>query len=145
MKFPRNTKLFRGQLDGAPFASVLFVFLILLLVQSSLVFTPGVAVRLPETIDLPGTTKPKVVVTVDETGQLYFENQVSDDQTLKAKLRTANQGKEGLTLVIQADRNVRHEAIVRLAMLAREAGIADVLLATRTKIVPVPSPEDARP
>ena len=42
MKFPRNARVFRGQLDAAPFASVLFLLVLFLLVQSSLVFVPGV-------------------------------------------------------------------------------------------------------
>ena len=137
MKFPRNTKLFRGQLDAAPFASVLFVFIILLLVQSSLVFTPGVAVKLPETVDLPGTTNPKVIVTVDETGQIYFENQVSSDEALKEKLSAVRLGQEALTLVVQFDRATKYDVLIRLAMLAREAGVNDVLLATRAKLTPM--------
>jgi biopolymer transport protein ExbD len=142
MKFPRNTKVFRGQMDAAPFASVLFVFIILLLVQSSLVFTPGISVRLPETVDLPGTMNPKVVVTVDDTGQIYYENQVSDDRALKDKLSAAREGKEALTLVIQADRGTKYDVLVRLAMLAREAGINEVLLATRARLAPVPLAEN---
>ena len=141
MRFPRNTKLFRGQLDAAPFASVLFLFIILLLVQSSLVFTPGIAVRLPETIDLPGTMNPKVVVTVDDAGQMYFENQVSDETALKEKLSAASAAvKEPTTLLIQADRGPRYDVLVRLAMVAREAGIKEVFLATRPKLIPVAAP-----
>lgn len=140
MKFPRNTKLFRGQMDAAPYASVLFVFIMLLLVQSSLVFTPGISVRLPETLDLPGSINPKVVVTVDDTGHVYFENQISDEATLKDKLSVVRQrATDPLTLLIQADRATRYEVLVRLAMVAREAGIEDVLLATRPKLVPVPA------
>jgi biopolymer transport protein ExbD len=145
MKFPRNTKLFRGQLDAAPFASVLFVFIILLLVQSSLVFTPGVAVKLPETVDLPGTANPKAIVTVDDTGQIYFENQVSDDQALKDKLGVARQRHEALTLVIQADRGTKYDVLMRLAMLAREAGVNEVLLATRARLAPIAAAGNAGP
>ena len=105
MRFPRNTKIFRGPLDAAPFASVLFVLMILLLVQSSLVYTPGVPIRLPETVDLPGTANPKVVVSIDGTGQMYFEHQISEASALKEKLlNAASQSKEPLTLIVQADR-----------------------------------------
>src|SRR5689334_15851472 len=138
MRFPRNTKIFRGPLDAAPFASVLFVLMILLLVQSSLVYTPGVPIRLPETVDLPGTANPKVVVSIDGTGQMYFEHQVSDPAALKEKLLSAaSQSKELLTLVVQADRATRYELLLNLALIAGEVGIRDVLLATRPKIVPI--------
>ncbi len=140
MRFPRNTKLFRGQLDAAPFASVLFMFIILLLVQSSLVFTPGITVRLPEAVDLSGTTNPKVVVTVDDGGQIYFENQVTDENTLKERLSAeANRFEEPITLLIQADRAAKYDVLVRLTIAARAAGIREVFFATRPKLVPVPT------
>jgi biopolymer transport protein ExbD len=140
MKFPRNTKIFRGQFDAAPFASLLFVFIILLLVHPSLVFLPGVPVNLPQTVDLPGTTNPKAVVVVDRGGQLYFESQATDEAALKEKLEAAVLKNKGvLTLVVQADKEARHEAMVRLAVLAREVGIREMLIATRPQLVPVPA------
>jgi len=139
MRFPRNTKIFRGPLDAAPFASVLFVLMILLLVQSSLVYTPGVPIRLPETVDLPGTANPKVVVSIDGTGQMYFEHQISEASALKEKLlNAASRSKEPLTLIVQADRATRYELLLNLALIAREVGIRDVLLATRPRVIPMP-------
>ena len=140
MRFPRNTKLFRGQLDAAPFASVLFVFIILLLVQSSLVFTPGISVRLPEAVDLSGTTNPKLVVTVDDGGQIYFQNQITDERSLSERLSSEVNRDEGpLTLLIQADRGAKYDALVKLAIIAREVGIREVFFATRPKLIPVPT------
>ncbi len=42
MRFPHNTKIFRGQLDAAPFVGVFFLLVIFLLFNSGLVFTPGI-------------------------------------------------------------------------------------------------------
>ena len=42
MRFPRNAKIFRGQLDAAPLAGVFFLLLIFFLLSSRLAFTPGV-------------------------------------------------------------------------------------------------------
>jgi len=47
---------------------------------------------------------------------------------LAAKVPAA---KEPLTLLVQADESVRQARIVRLAGLAREAGLREVLIATR--------------
>ena len=137
MKFPRNTKIFRGQFDAAPFASVLFVFIIFMLLHPALVFLPGVPVNLPEAVDLPGTTNPKTVVVIDRGGQMYFESQAIDEAALKEKLEAAVlKDKGALTLVVQADKEARHETLVRLAVLARAVGIREVLLATRPQLVP---------
>ena len=137
MKFRRNSKIFRGQLDAAPFASVLFVFMILMLLHPTLVFLPGVPVNLPETVDLPGTTNPKAVVVIDRGGQMYFESQAIDEAALKDKLEAAVLKNKGvLTLVVQEDKESKHETFLRLAVLAREVGIREVLLATRPQLVP---------
>jgi biopolymer transport protein ExbD len=140
MRFPRNSKIFRGQLDAAPFASVLFVFMTLLLLHPALVFLPGVPVNLPESVDLPGTTNPKAVVVIDRGGQIYFDSQAVDEPTLKEKLEAAVLKNKGvLTLVVQADKETRHDTLIRLAGVAREVGIREVLLATRPQLVPAPA------
>ena len=137
MKFPRNTKIFRGQFDAAPYASVLFMFIILMLLHPALVFLPGVPVNLPEAVDLPGTTNPKTVVVIDRGGQMYFESQAIAEAALRDRLEAAVlKNKGALTLVVQADKEARNETIVRLAVLAREVGIREVLLATRPQLLP---------
>ncbi len=141
MRFPRQTKIFRGQLDAAPFAGVFFLLVIFLLLHSSLVFTPGVPIQLPQTGDLPGVDAPTFTVAVDNTGQVYYENQVAnEDQLLKSLRARVSEMDEAVTLVIQADRNVRYEVLLRLALLAEQAGIKTALLATRPATIPRPQP-----
>ena len=70
MRFPRNKQIFRGQLDVAAFAGMLFILLVFILLRSQLVFTPGVPIRLPVEDELPGVIGPRlVVVSLDATGQ----------------------------------------------------------------------------
>jgi biopolymer transport protein ExbD len=140
--------MFRGQFDAAPFASVFFLFLIFLLLNSALVFTPGVHVslELPEAGNLPGATGPTVAVAVDRAGHFYFENQVIDVSVLQSRLRGAVQkftkAGEPVTLVIQADKAVAYEVVVKLAEMARAAGIKEVVQATRPS---APAPANAAP
>jgi len=141
MRFPRNTRIFRGQLDAGPYAAVLFVLVIFLLLNSSFVFTPGVPIRLPEAEKLPGPTSPTVAVAVDGSGQLYFQNQVIDEPRLKKKLQEAvSRSSEPLTLIMQADQDVKYKEVVRLGLLARATGIREALLATRPPLTPALAP-----
>ncbi len=130
MKFQRNARILRGQLDAAPFAAVLFLLVIFLMLAMR-VYTPGVALQLPLADQLPGTDRPTVAVAVDANGQLYFENQVIEESQLRGKLRQlARESAEPLTLVVQSDKAVRYEMLVRLTLLARDAGIPRAWLAT---------------
>ena len=77
------------------------------------------------------TDKPTVTVAVDANGRFYFANQIVTEAKLKSALTNAVQkSREPLTLVIQADRAVTYDQLIHLAMLARDAGIQNALLAT---------------
>ena len=132
MRFPRNRHIFRGQLDVAAFAGVLFIVLIFVLLHSQLVFTPGVPIRLPEADDLPGVIGHTVVVAVDASGQYYFDNQLTGERLLRQRLaEEVNASREPVTLIIQMDKAVTWENLLKLGLLARKAGVKDSVLATR--------------
>jgi biopolymer transport protein ExbD len=145
MRFPRNAKVFRGQLDAAPFAGVFFL-LTLFLLLASLTYTPGVRLQLPAAPDLPGTDQPSLAVAVDPAGQFYFENQLVQADELKSRLQTAvKKSAAPLTLVVQADKAVKYEALVNLTLLARAVGIKDALLATLPRASDAPPAGPHRP
>ncbi len=134
MKFPRNVRIFRGQLDAAPFAGVFFLLLIFVLLGSGL-YTPGVRVELPPADDLPGEEGPTIAVAVDAAGQLYFENQQLGKSDLESRLQEAkSKAAEPLTLVVQADKAVTSENLISVALLARKAGIYRLSLATLPRL-----------
>ena len=139
MKFPRNARILRSQLDAAPLASVFFV-LVIFVMLSSLVYTPGVHVNLPVANELPGTDRPTITVALDANNRLYFANQLVTEADLASRLRAAvTNSPEPLTLVVQADETVTHTNLIRLTLLARDAGIRDALLATLPRLIAAPA------
>jgi biopolymer transport protein ExbD len=133
MKFPRNAKVFRGQLDVAPFASVFFLLVILLFLNSSVVFVPGLRIHLPEASSsrIPGISGPTVAVALDVGGQLYFANQVIKPEQLRVKLLQAVKQTPELTVIIQADNAADLDAFYQLTQLVMDTGIREVLVASR--------------
>ncbi|HEU5123902.1 MAG TPA: biopolymer transporter ExbD [Verrucomicrobiae bacterium] len=130
MKFPRNARIFRGQLDAAPFLSVFFLLVIFVLL-GSLVYTPGVRVQLPVSDGGSGVAGPTAAVAIDANGQYFFRNQLVDGTHLLSGLKTAvSNSPEPLTLIVQADRETKRESLDQLAAIAKEAGIRELLLAT---------------
>src|SRR5258708_7149237 len=141
MKFPRNARIFRGQLDAAPFAIVFFL-LVLFLLLASLVYTPGIRLplELPRAEGLAGTDKPSISVAIDAAGRLYFENQPIEETELKARLRKAvKSSSEPLALIIEADKRVSWDRMLRLAVLARDVGIS---VASGATLPSLASPQD---
>jgi biopolymer transport protein ExbD len=156
MKFPRNARVFRGHLEAAPFASVFFLLVIFVLL-GTLVYTPGVRVQLPAAGEQPGAEGPTVAVAVDTVvatnspesspvllTRFFFANQeVTKAQLLTSLTAAAKDSPEPLTLVVQADKTVPEEELIRLAILARDAGIKQpLLLATQPDAFETPA---ARP
>jgi biopolymer transport protein ExbD len=143
VKFQRNARMVRVGLDAAPFAIVFFL-LVIFLMLGSLVYTPGVRLDLPAAEGLPGMDRPPFAVAVDANGRVYFENQLIEEDQLRARLRqAARDSVEPPTLVVHADKAVTTEMLVRLVSLAREAGIQNALLATLPRPValrPAPAP-----
>ena len=146
MRFPHNAKIFRGQLDAAPFLGVFFLLIIFLLLNSTFVFTPGVPISLPDGVNLPGPNKATAAVAVDEGGHFYFENQLCDEDRLRQRLQDAvSRSPEPITLVVQADKSARTEVLTKLGLLARSLGIRDVLLAVRPPVIAAPIPPATTP
>jgi biopolymer transport protein ExbD len=133
MKFPRNSRLLRSPFDMAPFAAVLFLLVIFLMLGTFMPMS-GLPLQLPVADDLPGTDQPAISVALDAHGRLYFADQMVTEPRLKSALKTAAQkSREPLTLVIQADKTTTYDQLVHLTLLARDAGITNALLATRPR------------
>ena len=131
MRFPRNAKIFRGQLDAAPLVGVFFLLVIFLLL-ASLVYTPGIPIQLPASQNTIVVTGPTIAVAINAAGQFFFENQMIGEPQLKAKLAVAaTQSRSPLTLVVMADKGVQYEVVVHLAELAEQAGIKQAFLEQR--------------
>lgn len=144
MKFPRNAKIFRGQLDVAPFASVFFLLAIFMVFSSLLVSSPGVKIQLPE---LAGTefaraSLPKLGVAVAADGQIYFESQRVTHQELRARLKlaVARFTSNAPTLVLQVDETADLATSLQICQIAVEVGIKQTLWTGRAKPFETESP-----
>lgn len=138
MKFPRHYRLLRGPFDMAPFAAVMFL-LVILLMLGTLIPTPGIPLQLPMSDDLPGLDQPSVAMAVDASGRLYFANQIVTEDKLKIALKAAaRKSRDPLTLVIHADKSVTYEQLVYLTLLARASDITNTLLATLPRSLNTP-------
>jgi biopolymer transport protein ExbD len=140
VKFPRNARIFRGQLDAAPFA-IVFSCLTLFLLLGTLVYTPGIPLQLPSASDLAGTDKPTLAVAMDQNGHFYFDNKNIEENELKARLREAvSKSPQPLALLVQADHRVTYGQLIHLTSLAKEAGLPEAWLATLPPPVPRKNP-----
>lgn len=136
MKFQQNLKVFTGQWTVAPFASVAFILVLFLALNTVLVHTPGVRIELPASAKDSGPSHPSLIVSVDRSGQLFFEQQAISASRLQSKLLDrVKESKSPLSLVVQADAGTPYAVLLPLARLAEEAGFRELLWATRPPVV----------
>ena len=130
MKFPRNARVTKGSLEAAPWAAVMFL-LVIFIMLGGLLYTPGVHVQLPVTDELPGSDKFPIRVALDASGQFFFENQRINESSLTNRLREiVRSSPEKPALIVQADKGAGYENLIHLMQLARAAGIETTVLAT---------------
>ncbi|MDA7497209.1 biopolymer transporter ExbD [bacterium] len=137
MKFPRNAKIFRGQLDVAPFASVFFLLAVFMVFSSLLVSSPGVKIQLPELSgsDFARVSLPKLDVAVDASGRIYFESQRVTHQELRNRLEKAavRFTNNKPTLVLQADEDADLGTVLQICQIAVDIGIKQTVWTGRAK------------
>ena len=142
MKFPRNARIFRGQLDAAPFAGVFFLLVIFVLL-TTLVYTPGVHITLPSApaADVVGVEGPTIAVAVDKHGRYYYQNQVVTEADLKHALDAeVKKFPQPPTLILLADQEAANSIWMRLAELARGQGIKKIVFQTLPRAATVTTP-----
>ncbi len=147
MKFPRNAKIFRGQLDVAPFASVFFLLALFMVFSSLLVSSPGVKIKLPalESETAMRVTLPKLDVAVTAEGQIIFEGQVVPQAELRERLRAAVSRFTNSvpSLVLHADQRADLETTLQICQSAVDVGIEQTVVTGRR--VPFEVPSAAQP
>ena len=88
--------------------------------------------RLPAEGGFSGSPLRTVVVGLNLNGQIFFQHQLVSDLVLEQRLRAAvTNAPHPLAMVLQADRKVPFEKIVALSNIARRAGVAEMVFATR--------------
>jgi len=132
MTVHRTSRLFRGQLDLAPFLCVVFPLAFVALFSSYLVLPRGARVTLPA-IGASAAVAPgerTLVVAVDSARRLFFENQITSLTQLELLLAQRVQSGGPTLLLIQADASVPYGQLAELAALARRAGVKEAVFGT---------------
>ena len=140
-----ENRLNNGLVTAAPWMNVVLLVGMYLYFLAPNVLQPGVAVQLPESpfsdgrhyghniavLSLPmaGRSDREELFFFDD--QRYLGRDPAGMDALRSALATAWAQKPNLPLVIEADRMVHHDTVVKLFDMAAEAGFREVNLATR--------------
>ena len=118
----------------APLIDIVFLLLIFFMVTSHFDVASGVRIRLPRVAQkIINQKDQRITLVIAESGQAYLEGDAVDMTVLEQKLKEFVQEKGLLHLVLQADKEVRHGAVVQAMDIAKTAGVKSIIIAAHWK------------
>ena len=136
------------ELNLVPMIDVVLVLLIFFMIATSLRHESKLEIRLPESTGqpLPGNLA-QLEVDIDASGRYAVNGQRlegRDAAALKAPLQAAAQGRE-LPLIVRADGQTPHQAVVTVLDVAGQLGLKQLAIATVNASTAVSMPPTALP
>jgi len=122
-----------GWIDLTPMLDVSFIILIFFIVTASLVKGSGVAVDRPPAVTGEQQQRTKLAVAVTGDDRVWIEQGPVDPPQLRLELERLRALYPRGGLVVQADRHAGAGAVAAVLAAAREAGIEDVAVSTRSR------------
>ena len=118
----------------APLIDIVFLLLIFFMVTSHFDVATGVRIRLPNVSKRVLSQKSnRIVLVIDRSGQVYFEGKKVNDKSLSKRLEYLVNEKGLISLILQADKDVRHGIVVHMMDLAKNAGVHNIMIAAHWK------------
>lgn len=115
----------------APLIDIVFLLLIFFMLTSHIEIIPGIDIILPDITERGSDTSTEtMVVALDREGHYYLnEERIGLKELFRRFRETAQPGKT--SLVLQADREVKHGQVVMVMDLAKKAGISTMVIAAQ--------------
>lgn len=122
-------------LDITPLIDVVFLLLIFFMVSTTFEHDSEINITLPTASREAPEPRPEAInVALDAAGEVYINDNALANaqlQTIKAALADALAGLDDPPVIISADAETAHQAVVRVMDAARQLGLARITFATR--------------
>src|SRR6478752_6449133 len=126
----------RGGIVGinvTPMVDIVLVLLIIMMVSATYIVSQSLKVELPKTASSDDTVSKTYVVTITKAGDYFFNDKPVKKADLPGLLQGAKAENSNLNLVITADEEARHGAVVGVIDLAKVEGITKFAINVEAK------------
>lgn len=127
MKLVRSPSLHPALLFVVPALDVVLILVFFVLLSTSFLLQPGIAVSVPDSPFLLAPQRdPQVIsVTAAPTAAVFFENEQVGFEALRKKLEASHGNRR--TIVIKADKLAPFDLIARVMAISLELGLPTVI------------------
>lgn len=135
MQFRRRLKP-NAVVDLVPMIDVVFQLVVFFMVSSTFVMTPGISLDLPQSTSSEPVVMTRLVVTVGGEDEIYLNRERYDLQGLNGALADLDGDEEEAlrSVVIEGDKDVSYDLMVRVLDVLRRNGYRGVNLRTREAV-----------
>lgn len=135
MRLRDNRRREDPEISLTPLIDVVFLLLIFFMVSTTFTRLSEITVDLPEAQAAPAEQERDVIdIVIDVQGRYFVNDKLlvnRQTDTLRRALEEQAKGKRDQTVMISADAQTPHQAVITAMDAARQAGILHVSLATR--------------
>ena len=120
-------------INVTPFVDVTLVLLVIFMITAPALVQRSIQVKLPQSKTAQDATTSPLQVAINRAGQIYVNGNLMDTDQLESKARELIASKPDTQAIIGADRETRHEDLIKVIDAIRAAGISRFALQTETK------------
>jgi biopolymer transport protein ExbD len=131
MRIPRQEQP-KARIEIIPMIDVIFFLLVFFMVSTlSMTINRGLPVNLPTAATSQKDLRENLNLTLTQNGDIFLNKEPISLHDLGPRVRTALASEPELMVIINADGDVRHHAVVEVMDELRLAGVARLAIAVR--------------
>jgi len=130
----RKNKMFgaeeeENEINLTPMLDVVFIMLIFFIVTATFIKEAGIDVDKPAAATAVVQEKASILIAIDATNNIWINRRQVDIRSVRSIIERLHAENPKGTVVIQADRESKNDALVQVMDASRRAGVYDIALA----------------
>lgn len=126
-----------SEINITPFTDVILVLLIIFMMATPFIFRSSIVMQLPQAITSQEPASRDINITISANGEVFLENAkysvLFDANLFKFKLSALLKTTKDPYIVVNADKDVRYDFVIKVIDLASQAGFKHIVLGTELK------------
>ncbi|MET2955256.1 biopolymer transporter ExbD [Vibrio harveyi] len=118
--------------DMTPLIDVVFILLIFFILSASFQQQNQIKVERPNSQVTDSISNVSITVSVDEQGQIWFDNQPVEVELLTSRVKQKAAQASNVSVVIDVDKSVDSGRLIQVVDKVRIAGVNNVAVATES-------------
>ena len=119
-----------NEINLTPMLDVVFIMLIFFIVTASFIKEAGIEVNRPDASTSDKQQDAAILIAISAVNEIWIDRRLTDPRTVRTKIEQLHAENPKGSIVIQADKESTNEYLVIVMEAAKQAGVANVAIAT---------------